>query len=409
MNILNLSSVDYGGAGQMALQYNSFFEELGHDSYLIVKDSKSGIKLSVYNRGLAEKISMRKFKLKYRGLHLDRKYNFYNKMENSNIVSAKQILTMCPFKPDIIFLYWVSDFINAKAISDLVKLTGAKAYWMMVDNAPITGGCHYPWQCEGFKSNCGYCPAITSEIHNSLASEILSTKLAHLPSDLSLIVFSSSDFKRATSSALFGKKPILQHLGYVDETKYKPSHEKNASRQYWGISPGKKVLFLGATDLTDSRKGFDILIEAVNQLKEKQLLLLIAGNTDAKIFNHDCIITGYLDEGRLIKAYQAADVFICPSLEDSGPMMINQSIMCGTPVVAFNTGVAKDLIKESITGFLAKYKNANELRIALELFLQNDSSALERMNNNCRALGEQLYGKSATIKRFEEILKANNS
>ncbi len=29
----------------------------------------------------------------------------------------------------------------------------------MMDMAPMTGGCHYAWDCEKYKMKCGGCPA----------------------------------------------------------------------------------------------------------------------------------------------------------------------------------------------------------------------------------------------------------
>ncbi|HAK12692.1 MAG TPA: glycosyl transferase family 1, partial [Chitinophagaceae bacterium] len=39
-------------------------------------------------------------------------------------------------------------------------------------------------------------------------------------------------------------------------------------------------------------------------------------------------------EQALAKYYQLADLFISPSIEDAGPMMILESLPCGTPVIA---------------------------------------------------------------------------
>ena len=44
-------------------------------------------------------------------------------------------------------------------------------------------------------------------------------------------------------------------------------------------------------------------------------------------------------------------MFLNPSTDDAGPSMVNQSIMCGTPVVSFNLGTAVDVIENGISGF----------------------------------------------------------
>ena len=54
-----------------------------------------------------------------------------------------------------------------------------------------------------------------------------------------------------------------------------------------------------------------------------------------------------------------SDVFLSPSIQDAGPMMLNQALMCGTPAVAFNIGVAYDIINDK-TGYLAKYRDSED-------------------------------------------------
>ena len=52
---------------------------------------------------------------------------------------------------------------------------------------------------------------------------------------------------------------------------------------------------------------------------------------------------GYLSHEDLVHAYQASDIYLSPSVEDSGPMMLRQAAMTGIPTVAFNIGNALDL------------------------------------------------------------------
>lgn len=75
---------------------------------------------------------------------------------------------------------------------------------------------------------------------------------------------------------------------------------------------------------------------------------------------------------------------VSPSLEDSGPMMINQSVMCGTPMVTFNTGVAMDIVQNGKTGFRAELFNTEELAEAIYKMLCLPADVVEEMAVNCR-------------------------
>jgi glycosyltransferase involved in cell wall biosynthesis len=61
----------------------------------------------------------------------------------------------------------------------------------------------------------------------------------------------------------------------------------------------------------------------------------------------------FSDDLSLTIALSAADLFISPSLQENLSNSIMESLACGTPVVAFNTGGNSDLIIHRKNGYLA--------------------------------------------------------
>ena len=127
-------------------------------------------------------------------------------------------------------------------------------------------------------------------------------------------------------------------------------------------------IFIGSQDLNDERKGGKYLINSLDytfkllsEVERLEVIILIAG---AKLKNFKCKFShyfcGHLNRNQLIDAYNFADVFLCSSIEDNGPMMINESLMCGTPVVSFSVGISNDLINKN-NGFIAENKNSYDL------------------------------------------------
>ena len=51
-----------------------------------------------------------------------------------------------------------------------------------------------------------------------------------------------------------------------------------------------------------------------------------------------------LNRIKYLQIYIHHQIFLAPSLSDNLPLSIMESISCGTPVVAFNSGGIKDLI-----------------------------------------------------------------
>lgn len=399
--ILNISTYDHGGAGSVPYDYSQFFNQLGFRSVLFVQDRKREGEVYAVKKSPFHKLKIKMARLT-KSANFVYDYHFYNKLEVMTPVSARRLLRRCPFKPDIILLYWVTGFMNARTIHKLHKLTGAKVYWLMMDNAPLTGGCHYPWECTGYQSTCDNCPAIITVSQKKLAKRALLFKNTYLPAEMTIVSFSETDYQRALSSTLGRHRRVAKVIGYIDENKYCPA-EKRHAKDYWGISPDKKVLFFGAANVTDKRKGMALLTEAINSLAGEDFVVLIAGHFANNLIQKETRQVGFLNEEKLIKAYQAADIFLCPSLEDSGPMMINQALMCGTPVVAFDTGVARDLVFTGETGYRARLFDKNDYANGLKAILEDDQQNAEIMSKKCRQLALDLCGRNVFVHHLEKL------
>jgi len=114
-----------------------------------------------------------------------------------------------------------------------------------------------------------------------------------------------------------------------------------------------------------------------------------------------------LKEGEeLALAYQAADVFVCSSVEDSGPMMVNESIMCGTPVVSFDIGVALDLVFTGKTGYRAKLKDSLDLSLGIKFILELTEKKAQEIRNNCRNLALRKYSTKIQRDEFIELFRS---
>jgi glycosyltransferase involved in cell wall biosynthesis len=180
----------------------------------------------------------------------------------------------------------------------------------------------------------------------------------------------------------------------------------------------KKVLFFGTALLTDSRKGMSYLSDALEilgrNLKKTEggwgrddILLLIAGEKGGGLFDalpFRKIELGYLrGDAALALAYQAADLFVCPSVEDAGPMMIPEAMLCGTPVVAFDTGGAPDLIRPHENGYLAKRRDSNDLADGIRRLLNQEAAG--DMRRAAREAAFRLHGTRGVAGRYVDLCR----
>lgn len=346
-------------------------------------------------------------------------YCFFQIDEGQQLYKTRKLLKVAHNKPDIIIVLWVKNFVNLKNIYELHELTHAKIFWLLYDMAPFTGGCHYAWECKGYQNSCGSCPGLFSKDPFDMSNKNLSFKKHYLDKiDLEIIAGSEWQYLQAKTSTLFKAKRIHKILIPIDPVVFKPV-TKEAVRNGMNLPENKKIIFFGAVGLTERRKGMYFLIESLNRLKElmkssdnelsDNILLLIAGQefdaiTDSLPFDFKYL--GYLNSGiQLAEAYQAADVFVCPSIEDSGPMMINQSIMSGTPVVSFNMGVSVDLVRTGETGYLAELKDSNDMAFGIYSILKLTQDDYTKMSIKCREIAMQTFSPQIRIELLDSLLK----
>ncbi len=234
--------------------------------------------------------------------------------------------------------------------------------------------------------------------------------------DVTLFAGNTQIFDEISNSAIFKNKKVINGIYPLpDKTIFKPISIAT-SKKHFGIETDKKVFFFGAVSLSDKRKGMSVLIEAIQIVNSKldeikydkdKLLFLIAGSNfhnsrNAIPLNTKEIgyIHGYSD---LSKAYNASDFFICPSLEDSGPTMVLQSILCSIPVISFNIGFSRDYIINNVNGYTSQIKNSESLAESLYKAIMLGKKEYETMKSNVATTATEI-SKVGFVDRIANVI-----
>jgi glycosyltransferase involved in cell wall biosynthesis len=123
-----------------------------------------------------------------------------------------------------------------------------------------------------------------------------------------------------------------------------PKAEVAAFRRRGGL-PERFILHVGTLQ---PRKNIPILLEALARLQEPHLSLVLVGSKGwlfDEIFNRveelglqeRVLFRGYVPDKELPLWYNAASLFVFPSLYEGFGMPIVEAMACGTPVIAANT------------------------------------------------------------------------
>ncbi len=269
---------------------------------------------------------------------------------------------------DVINLHWVSRFIDFPTFFS--KNTDKPIVWTMHDMNPFTGGCHHAVDCEGFKAQCEKCPQLSLAYQGYNHQNWRLKSKAHLK-NLTLVAPSNWLKNAAQSSSLFKNQNHFVIPNSLDIRVFK-QYNKRFCKDIFNIKSPSKILLFVAQNLSEPLKGMQYLLDALNEMKEKTTILIV-GHTKIDLKNDDIIHLDTIGDERLMALlYNAADVFVTPSLAENLPNVVLESLCCGTPVVAFNIGGMPDLINNNENGFLVEQKDAFNLAKSLDKALTYD-------------------------------------
>jgi glycosyltransferase involved in cell wall biosynthesis len=262
------------------------------------------------------------------------------------------------------------------------------------DCSCFTGGCIYPLRCERFLKTCGHCPQLASlgarfdftKTNIGINRRIAKNKAIQF-------VFPSNWLhEKASLSLQFARKAETIPNGFSPlEYEFRP---RNESRQKLGIREDRKVVVVAAHYLADPRKGIEFALAAIRAIADLNPLVIFVGHPpsdiEARIPGIQYWLSGFVyEKQKLGLLLGASDVFLFPSLEDNLPIMVQEAMAAGTPVVAFSVGGIPEMVVDRRTGWLCTVGDQSGLNQCLrEALLCNDRS---RMTREAQAVVRERY------------------
>jgi len=211
----------------------------------------------------------------------------------------------------------------------------------------------------------------------------------------------------------------------IDHVRFNRTVRNESPREKLGISDTEKIIF--SIGRLIERKGFPYLIKAMEIVcgKEPDAKLIIGGKGPEKDELVDLIhelkleqnvkMAGYISNELLPYYYASADVFVIPSIIDSGGdteglgLVTVEAMACETPVIGTNVGGITDVIDDGETGFLVEQKNPEEIAEKIISYLENPEKARQFALAGAKKAREvfnwETYTRK-TIEIYEKILKS---
>jgi glycosyltransferase involved in cell wall biosynthesis len=310
---------------------------------------------------------------------------------------------------DIIYVHWVlHGFMNLHSYKQIMAL-GKPVIFFMHDMWTITGGCHHSFGCDKYLTQCNNCPMFEEKTLIDWAKSEFNKK-QKLFKEYNNIYFVSPSkwlYNCARQSGLTKDKPVFYIPNILGGNIFKP-FDKKVAKQILNIDPDETVIAFGAVTVTSPYKGWEYLKKAIELLQQDQnfknlSVLIFGGEYDREIAEAIPFKTrfmGYLrEEYTTALVYNAADVFVGPSLAEAFGFTIYEALTCGTPVVAFETGGIPDQIVHKQNGYLAKYKDAADLAEGVKYCL----------NNKIKGYALPAFDTSESVKKHLQLFDHINS
>ncbi|HEV2761362.1 MAG TPA: glycosyltransferase [Pyrinomonadaceae bacterium] len=209
----------------------------------------------------------------------------------------------------------------------------------------------------------------------------------------------------AKESPLLGRFPVRFIPNGLDARVFRPAPKEEA-RAGLGLDPTRRVVLFSAHSVLDRRKGGALMQEALARLSAAgasnvPLLVLGAGaeEWEAGPGLEVVRLKSLEDDERLALVYSAADVFVLPTLAENLPNGVIESMACATPPVTFDVGGCPDAVRHLETGYLARYKDAEDLARGIRLLLE-DEELRRRLARRGREVVEAEYTSELQAARF---------
>lgn len=392
MKILQIGTIDnVGGAASVSWSIKKGLEKNGHKMPMFVLEKKS-------NDNDVFMIP--------RKLH---RYFHYILSNDIDLFNTNWILNTKEFKEaDIIHIHNLHGwYFNLKTLKKMSKIK--HVVWTLHDMWAITPHCAHSYDCE-LKDGFYQCPSMSSYPRIFWHNEkylCWRKKNIYKNSNFHIVVPSLWLKDKVEQSVLKDKEINLIYNG-IDENVFKILDQSSA-RKDLNLPLNKKIiLFQSDGGKSNGFKGWEFTESVIEAFRNDNILFICLGGEESgidKIHNNLLYVTRTSNKNILAKYFSSADIFLYPSLADNCPLVILEAMACGTPIVTFETGGIPELVKHLENGYIAKYKDSEDLIKGVNYILNLDGNTLLNMRNKSRIKVIEKFSIDKMVDEYEELYK----
>lgn len=296
-------------------------------------------------------------------------------------------------RPDVVVagnLHWAK---WPLAVLPAIQATGVPVVAYLHDCHWLTGRCAYTGSCRRFElDGCdASCPTPTeypSLAPADIAAAYAERRQVFTGPDRVRMVANSRWMHDMTQRAFKGQAAVeTVHLG-LDTALFSP-FARVAARRMLALGRDRFIALVGAVNLSEGRKGGPLLHGVLSRLakQDRPPIEVIAFGVNSEHLPQVKSFGQVSDERVMPLLYNAADVFINCSSEESFGQTALEASACGVPVIALKAGGLTDIVEHGKTGVLIDQPDPElfvsrilELASAQELSISMSSAARKKVS-----------------------------
>ena len=219
--------------------------------------------------------------------------------------------------------------------------------------------------------------------------------------------------KSSKAAGLVDWDKIVEMPNGVDVARFSPREKNMVLLKKYGLEGKTVVLFVGNLQ---PFKGLHILIEAVSQIKDQSIVLLVVGGGYGESEYKKDILRRGLGE-RIVFAgpkspdidlpqhYNLGDFLVLPSIHsESFGLVVLEAMASGIPAIVSSLPGPSQLISDGLNGLLVEVGDVQDLKNKVE-YLSRESETRRSMGKAAREKVLKKYSWEKAGERLEAVLR----
>lgn len=195
-----------------------------------------------------------------------------------------------------------------------------------------------------------------------------------------LFIVTVSDWLlREAGKGILSNQNIQRIHNGIETEIFKPGNKKGA-RAILGLPQNKKIVGCGIKGWADSNKIID------SYRNRDDIFFVSVGYDHIKTDNKNFAVLPRTENRKKLATYfQALDLFLHPTPEDSFGLIGAEALSCGTPVVAYGVDAIPEVVVHKETGYVARPEDIEDARAGIEYILALSEEKYARMSASASA------------------------